>query len=440
MSDTDLPSPPPGTPASDTPSGAEATAPEPSAATAVMEPSDAPGAPATAPTSGSTKKPHRARRIISMVLVILTAILVPLASTAVWATRTVLNTDRFTSTVSSVISDPAVISVVSNKVTDETFDALASSSIIQNLPSALKPVAVIIGGALRSRVEDAVNNVLSSDSGQEILTDTVRTAHTAAMKLLHGNIFSSDAFTVQNGTVTLNLISVIREVLVKLQADGVIPSSVTIPKPSDPPGKFATALGARLPENFGQVVVYQTNDVSRHKTLDEAQRALVTLKRSVVLLVILALVALIAAVLVAVDRSRALFRIGIGVTIGALVLIVVARRAAAAVPNAASTAGAATISRSVAEALRSSLVRVLLILALIAIVTAIVARTWDWLMSWSGAHADIARIIAVALGIIILLVLGMGWGSVIFALLVVALGLLFVDRAARRSAPTANAT
>src|SRR5580765_6577971 len=141
MSDSNLPSPPPGAPASDTPSSAGATDPAPPAPTAVIEPSDTPSTPPATPTGASTKKPHRARRIISMVLVVLTAILVPLASTAVWATRTALNTDRFTTTVKSVISDPAVISVVSDKVTDETFDALANSQVGQNLPSALRPVA-----------------------------------------------------------------------------------------------------------------------------------------------------------------------------------------------------------------------------------------------------------------------------------------------------------
>ena len=45
------------------------------------------------------RKPHRARRIISMVLVVLLGVLVPLSITAVWATRTVLDTDRFTETV-----------------------------------------------------------------------------------------------------------------------------------------------------------------------------------------------------------------------------------------------------------------------------------------------------------------------------------------------------
>src|SRR5262249_5712743 len=154
----------------------------------------------------------------------------------------------------------------------------------------------------------------SSPTGQKILTEAVRRAHRSAMRLLQGNgLLSSDAFTVENGTVTLNLVPVVRQVLVKLQDDGVVPSSVKIPAPGEESsGKLATALRAKLPPNFGQIVVYQSNRVSQDGTLDKAQHAIVVLKRSVGLLVVLALVAAVAAVLVAVDRRRAVYRLGLG--------------------------------------------------------------------------------------------------------------------------------
>ncbi len=373
-----------------------------------------------------------------MVLVVLAAILVPIATTAAWATRTALNTDRFTTTVSDVISDPGVISVVAAKITDSTFDALAGSDVIAQLPPELKPVLPIIGGALRSRVEGVVDQVLSSDAGQQLLTGAVRRAHTAAMRILQGNgLLSSDAFTVKNGTVTLNLRPVIRQVLVRLQDAGVIPASISIPAAGDPPGKLATAIGARLPDDFGQIVVYQTKDVSAHATLSQAQHALVVVKRAVVPLVLLSLAIAIAAVLVAVDRRRAIYRVGLGITLGAVVLIVVCRRVAAAVPDEATTSGARVVAGAVADALRSSLVRALLIVAIVALVTALVARFWAGIAAWTGSHADLARIGAVALGLLILLLLGIGWGAVIFAVVVTGLGLVAVQRAAAgTTAPT----
>jgi hypothetical protein len=399
---------------------------------------DAPTTDGPPPARGAR---HRARRTVSMVLVVLAAIMIPVATTAVWATRTMLNTGRFTATVSAALDDPGVISAASARITDEVFDALANSQVVERLPSSLQPVAPIIGGALRSRIEVRVNDVLSAPKTQQLLTNAVRRAHAAALKVLEGKgLLSSDAFTVENGTVTLNLLPVIRQVLIRLQDDGVIPASVNIPAEGEPPGKLATALGAKLPADFGKVVVYQTKSVSKIRTLDQAQHALVVLKRAVVLLVILALVLAAAAVLVAVDHRRALYRVGLGVTIGAVVLIVVTRRVAVAVPRAASTRGGRAVSSALAQSLRSSLVRALLILALVAAVTALIARTWVGLAAWTGAHADLARFVVVGLGLIILLVLGLSWGSVIFAAVVIVLGLVAVQRARDQAAPAATSS
>src|SRR5205823_10762215 len=128
----------------------------------------------------------------------------------------------------------------------------------------------------------------------------------SAMHLLEGDgLLSSSAFSVEGGTVTLNLRALIRQVLVNLQQDGVVPSSITIPPPDAPPLQLGESLGVQLPPDFGQIVVYQTNKANLEATLDQAQRALVVLKRSLVLLVVLALAFAIAAVLVAPNRRTA---------------------------------------------------------------------------------------------------------------------------------------
>ena len=114
-----------------------------------------------------------------MVLVVLVGILIPVATLATWTTRTVLNTDRFTTTVSDVISDPAVLAAVSTRITDEVFAAVDGSAVLDQLPPVLRPAVPFIEGALRSRVEQRVNDVLSSDTGQELLTAAVKNAHRA---------------------------------------------------------------------------------------------------------------------------------------------------------------------------------------------------------------------------------------------------------------------
>ncbi len=371
-----------------------------------------------------------------MVLIVLAAILIPIGGTAVWATRTVLKTDRFVTTVSDVTRDRAVLDAISTRLTNEVFDALRDSSVVKDLPPALQTVIPIVGGAVRSRVEEAVNTVLASNTAQNALNTAVAEAHRSAMRILQGDgLLSGNALSVQNGTATLNLWPVMTQVLTRLQTDGVIPSSVKIPSGDQSPADLDLPLGVKLPADFGQVVVYRTNAATKNVTLDDAQHALVVLKRGVVLGVILGIALAIAALLVAVDRRAALFKLGIGVTIMCVVLIVVARRVSGQVPNATSTPGGRAVAAALADSLRSSLVRVLLILAVIAVVTAVLARTGPMLMRWAGGHVEVASLLPVAAALVILVVLGTGWGAVIFALAVMVAGLVAVQIARRRAQP-----
>ena len=214
--------------------------------------------------------------------------------------------------------------------------------------------------------------------------------------------------------------------MLQLQQGGVIPSSVSIPADASTPGPIASALGVTLPDDFGQVVVYQTDAVSGDGILDQAQRALVLSKRGVVLLVILALAACAGAILLAVERRRTVFRLGAAITIVSVVLIIVARRTTAAIANFPKTPGGRAVASALGDSLRASLVRALVIVAIVAVAMAIGARYGDRLVPLTRSHPDLASIGAVAIGLILLLVLGISWGSVAFALVVTAAGLLAV--------------
>jgi hypothetical protein len=387
----------------------------------------APGEPATREPASPSR--HRVRRTFTWILVVLTAFLVGTAAVAVWATRTVYNEDRFRSTVRDVVSDPEVISAASVYITNQAETALESSGVLDNLPAGLQPLVNVLKGALRNRVEEGVDKVLSSDAGQKALVTAAVIGHRRAVKILEGDgLLSSDALTLRNGTVTLNLVPVVRQVLIQLQQNGLIPSSITIPTDADTPGPLANALGERLPDDFGQVVIYRTDAASGDQVLKDAQRYLALTKRAVVLLVILALVAFAATIVVAVDRRRAVFRLGAAILIAAVVLIIVARRASFALAKVPATPGGRAIADAMASSLRSSLVRALVIVGIVAAVMAIVARFGGQLQAWAVTHPDLGTIAAVGLGLLILLVLGISWGSVIFAVVVAAAGVFAVRR------------
>jgi hypothetical protein len=394
-----------------------------------------PSATGSAAVAATPPSQHRVRRTFTWILVVLTAFLVGTAAVAVWATRTVYNEDRFKATVHDVVSDPQVISAASVYITNQAEMALESSGVLDNLPAGLQPLVNVLKGALRGRVEEGVNTVLSSDAGQDALIAAAVVGHRRAIKILEGDgLLSSDALTLRNGTVTLNLVPVVRQVLIQLQKNGVVPSSINIPTDADTPGPLANALGSRLPDDFGQIVIYRTDAASSDQILQDAQRYLALGKRAVVLLVILALIAFAATIVVAVDRRRAVFRLGVGIVIAAVVLIIVARRSANALARVPATPGGRAIADALASSLRSSLVRALLIVALVALVMAIVARFGKGLQAWAVTHQDLATIAAVGVGLLILFVLGISWASVIFAVVVAAAGVFAVRRGSWPSA------
>ena len=389
--------------------------------------------PAAAPPASR----HRVRGTFAWILLVLGALLVGISSVAVWAARTVVNEDRFNTLVSNVVSDPGVISAASAYITTQAQTAVVNSGVIEQLPPPLQSAANVVTGAIFSRVEQRVNDVLSSDAGQKLLLDAVKVAHSQAMKILQGKgLVNSDAFTIKDGTVTLNLVPVVRQVLIRLQQDGLFPSSVTIPTDASQPGPLQQALGGRLPPDFGQVVVYRTNSASSDDLLNTAQRALVLGKRGVVLLVLLALLCCVGAVLVAVNRRRAIFRVGVGIVIVSVLLIVVVRRVAAALPRATHTAGGEAVARALGNALKSSLTRALLLIALIAAITAVLAFFWRPLLAIAGRHQEFATLAVIGIGLVLLLVLGISWASVIFAAIVVAGGLVAVRVLAKPPPPT----
>jgi lysylphosphatidylglycerol synthetase-like protein (DUF2156 family) len=397
--------------------------------------------PAPEPAAAPPASRHRVRRTFAWILLVLAAFLVGSASVAVWAARTVVNEDRFNVLVSNVVSDPGVISAASAYITDQAQMAVVNSGVIEQLPPALQSAANVVSGAIFSRVEQRVNDILSSDTGQELLLQAVKVAHRQAMKILQGKgIVNSDAFTIKDGTVTLNLIPVVRQVLIRLQQDGLVPSSINIPTDASQPGPLQQALGGRLPPDFGQLVIYRTNAASSDDLLNTAQRALAAGKRGVVLLVILALLCCVGAVLVAVKRRQAVFRVGVAIVIVCVLLIIVVRRVAAALPGATHTTGGEAVARAVGNAFKSSLTRALLLIALIAAITAVLAFFWRPLLAVAGRHQELATLAVIGVGLVLLLVLGISWASVIFAAIVVAGGLVAVRVLAKPPAPTEPAS
>jgi hypothetical protein len=395
-----------------------------------------------------------------MVFVVLASITLLVATVAVWAKRTILDTDRFGSIVSDVVAEPEVTDAVATRVASEVATLLEDGGQIEQLlPSQLERIEPVIIGALSGFVEEQTARLLATEEVQNLLVGAAETAHRAALRILDGDgLFDSGGLTVEGGTVTLNLIPIVQRVLLQLQDRGVIPADVELPAMGEEVTvpeqveRIGTALGVDLDDDFGQITVYESDRLAdAQATVAEAQRALAIFQRAVVILVVAALVLIALALVVSPNRWRTLAQLGIG---GALVMVlafVIVNRVVENVPETIHAPGAQAATATLLESATTGLRRGLALIGLLGIAAAIVGYALGrsdsarrlragttgvavagatgvggWARGLVGSHPDGARVVLLAIAALVLLVWGLSWVSLLVAAAIGVGGLVAV--------------
>ncbi|MER6450458.1 hypothetical protein [Streptomyces venezuelae] len=208
------------------------------------------------------------RTILSTVLIVLVALLVPASAVAYWADRELGNADRYTAAMSPLAENAKVQEVVVTQVTR----ALAGQ---------------IDAGPFQIGVDTLLGEALHSFAG----TPAYRTAWDAANRAAHAAFL--DALTTGHGdALTIDLAPVIGQVRGDLVADDV---------------PFAD----RIP------VTHLTVKVMEYDNLGALRKGFHMLQVSGVWLPALTLVLAAAAIAVAVHRRRAVMATGVGLAVGA---------------------------------------------------------------------------------------------------------------------------
>jgi hypothetical protein len=266
-----------------------------------------------------------ARRVTAALLVALAAFACVASVVGLWAGTTVLSTDRWVSTVAPLPANPQVSSAVAEYSTTQVFQVLdVEQRVREVLPDQAAFVAVPITGQLREYLTNTVTAALRSDRFQPIWQEVNRRFHQQALAVLQGR---SEVATVQGEQVQIDLLPIINQVLRELSAQlpTLFGRTITLPDlssgaiPDDLRARVAEALGVTLPANFAQFTVYEG------ERLRVLQDALVTFRRSIVLLVVSALVLLGLALLVAPQRRRTILQFGIWLVIAAVTVTAILR-------------------------------------------------------------------------------------------------------------------
>jgi hypothetical protein len=376
------------------------------------------------------------RRIATIVLVVLTSIMVLVSVVAVWATRTVFNTDRFTRVFEQVISDPAVTNALAERLTDEVADAVQQSGVIaENVPSELQPLLPVLGGAVRGFVSGEVDKFLQSDTGQQLMIRAVRRTHAAAMRVLDGNDTPGDLVSVDTGAVTLNLVPAVVGVLGRVQERGIL-TDVDLPDlndtqtPQEQVELLSEAIGRDLRPTFGQFTVYESEKIDdAQSAVSIARDVAKQIKRFVALLLIVAVLMIALTIWVAPSRRRAMVQLGIGVAIAVVLAVIVERRVIKSIPNAITQLPAREATESILQAFSGSLNNAngsLLVVALLVALIGFIARPGGGDLR---GHPEIARVAVGVIALAALWFLGLHWWSLLVVGAFVAVGLVAASRA-----------
>lgn len=250
------------------------------------------------PPAARRRGPIRWASVGSAVLLVLGLVLVPVSVLAVWTHNQLSDTDRFVATVGPVLQDPAVQTVVSDRVTAEIFaqvdvqqlanqtvDALAAQGLPAPIADRLHGLTGPLAAGTRNFIGDKVQELVSSPAFVAAAQQALTISHQQMTAVLEGQ---SSAIGIQGGEVVLDLYPFIEAAKQHLVASGF-------------------ELAARIPAIHPTIALFPASTLIRAQTLYHLLDVAATWLPWVTLAL------LIGGVLLARRRRRAAMVVGIGV-------------------------------------------------------------------------------------------------------------------------------
>lgn len=251
----------------------------------------------------------RWRGVVAGILVVVTALAIPLASVTAWAQAAVLETDRFVATTAVLRDDPAVqeaivVGTTRAIMTGIDVEARARGGLegladlaglpprtTELLPSLAGPIAL----AVEEFVTHQVTRVVESDQFDRLWETSVRAFHGQFLALLRAD--DSSLLGLEEGRLSLRIGVVVDAVRDRLLAGGF-------------------ELARFIPDSQATLPLLQVSPA----TVDATRLAYRGLTTSVVALPVVAAVALVGAILIARNRMRAVRWLGLAVAVAGLLM------------------------------------------------------------------------------------------------------------------------
>lgn len=396
-----------------------------------------------APTTVGGK--GRLRSVLAGIVGVVAVVGLLASAIAVWAHDVLFDPSTVSAAVERALDEPEVTAALAERATDSVFAAAdVETRVAAIVPQALSSLVPTLVAGAREAVQLELEKTLATEATRAMLVTLVERSHGQLMRLLEGDGLSG-GLSVQDGEVTLNLLPLVAIGLrsaqdLGLAPDLVIPTFAVGGDPAVQRAELAAALGRDLPAEFGELVVYRSDALAeRGETLAAAQRAVVVIKRSIVLILVVTAVSLIATVLLARRRGRALLVLALASVAMTVLARALIRRVTERAPGlVVDPAGRAAI-RATVNTLASGLLTAFALLIVVGLVVAVIAfvrgdhtaaarlrgATGSARGSLSGAvraNREVVGVASCVVAVIVIGVAGLGAASVVIALGFAAFG------------------
>ncbi|QIM18275.1 hypothetical protein G7066_05725 [Leucobacter coleopterorum] len=188
------------------------------------------------PMGAVTVKPvakKRGRSVFAVILIVIGAILAPVATVGARANTLLTDTDQFVATFGPLAKDPAVQKLVTDEtvtlikeqvdipaLTGSLIDGIADLGAPPRAVAAAKALKGPLNAGLSSLVDTTVSNVVSSDAFASTWDEALRLTHSQLLKTLQGDQNAALAIA-GDGSLNLQLAPVLESLKKALVAQGI---------------------------------------------------------------------------------------------------------------------------------------------------------------------------------------------------------------------------
>jgi len=313
------------------------------------------------------------------------------------------------------------------------------------VPDALGPLTPAIVGGAHTVVVNQFERLLSTDAAQDTITGIVKRSHQRLIDLLQGDGLA-DGISVSNGEVTVNFLPLIGRGFSAVQSLGVL-TDVDFPDldPSGDPqqqiAELEDTFGRDLPDDFGQLTVYQSDRLANaEQIVSRAQELVVAARRALVVLVIATVACVVGCILVARNRRRATLILFLAIAAVMVLARVLVNRLIERLPELAVNPAAREAAREMLDSLTDGLRALITLTIIVGLIVALVAYLrgdsttaasikskagsgGGSVVSAASAHRDATALIAFGAALAILVLFGLSWLPLSAAALLSGLGI-----------------